>query len=134
MLGVFSSLWQAVGGSESREQFVASLQVLDAEQPGILPDQLWVEVAEASGTDLRCCLSATAGRQVGALVLEFPQGRGSKAKQLAPERLGYGGVPLGEVAGQRVENPFPGDVAAVLPLPEGMLRSPHRRCEGKALE
>ena len=36
MLRVFSSLWQAVGGSESRKQFVASLQVPDAEQPGIV--------------------------------------------------------------------------------------------------
>ena len=126
MLRVFQCSWQAVGGSESREQFVASVQVLDAEQPGILPDQLWVEGGEARGTDLRRCLSATAGRQPGALVVKFPHGLGSKAKQLAPERFGHGGVPLGEVAGESVENLLPGDMAAMLPLPKRMLRSTHR--------
>ena len=126
MVRVFSSLWEAVGGTERWKQFVASFQVLDAEQPGILLDEPWFEGGEAGGTDLRRCLSATAGRQLGALVVKFPHGLGSKAKQLAPERFGHGGVPLGEVSGESVENLLPGDMAAVLPLPKRMLRSTHR--------
>src|SRR5882757_8947871 len=112
MLRVFHSLWQSVRSSQSREEFVTSLQVLDAEQPRILPDQLRVEGGEAGGTDLRSCLSATAGRQPGALVVLLPQGLGSKAKQLAPQRFGYGGLSLGEVAGKSVESLFPGNVSA----------------------
>ena len=126
MLRVFSSLWEAVGGTESWKQFVASFQVLYAEQPGILLDEPRFEGGEAGGTDLRRCLSATTGRQLGALLMKFPQGLGSKAKQLVSERFGHGGIALGKVAGESIENLFPGDVAAVLPLPKRMLRRTRR--------
>ena len=128
--------WVAVPSGKSRKQLVTGLQVLDAKQPGVLTDELRIESGEVGGTDLRCCrcCPAAARRQSGALVLQFPKSLGSKVEQLAPERLGCVGIPPGEEASQGIQGLLPGDVAAVLPLPQRMLGRAHRRRQGKTLD
>jgi len=51
-----------VACGKSRKQLVTGLQVPDAKEPGVLPDELRIKGGEVGGTDLRCCLSAAARR------------------------------------------------------------------------
>src|SRR2546427_2721725 len=119
---------------QGRKEFVASLQVFDVEQAGVFADQRWVESGKSSLSGSAQRWPTSPRRSLRALLVELFEGLFPQVEELVSQFFGAPGIRLGKEASEPVQDLFPGHVTAMLPFPEGLLRSADGGGNGKALD